>query len=246
MIEPRLPGAAEFAVAAERIGVDSLWVPEVWGYDALTGLAYLAAQDRRRSSSEPLWCSLGSRSPALLATSAFSLQELSRRQIPPGCRHVGAPGDGGLARRPVPQAGADDAGNHRDRPHRQPRRCGSSTRVRSTRFRCRTEQRRCVAPPGATRPRARSTSPRWVRTTCASPASWPTAGSATRSFPRPPRCFSVRCGKGRTRRPHAGRSRSGGARRGRDPRRPGLRRRRGAPARRRVRVHDRGDGQRRP
>ena len=45
MIEPRLPGAADFAVAAERIGVDSLWVPEVWGYDALTGLAYLAAKD---------------------------------------------------------------------------------------------------------------------------------------------------------------------------------------------------------
>ena len=44
MIEPRLPGAIEFAVAAERIGVDSLWIPEVWGYDALTGLAYLAAK----------------------------------------------------------------------------------------------------------------------------------------------------------------------------------------------------------
>ncbi|HEY4795931.1 MAG TPA: LLM class flavin-dependent oxidoreductase, partial [Mycobacterium sp.] len=44
MIEPRLPGATEFAVAAERIGVDSLWIPEVWGYDALTGLAYLAAK----------------------------------------------------------------------------------------------------------------------------------------------------------------------------------------------------------
>ena len=76
MIEPRLPGAAEFAVAAERIGVDSLWVPEVWGYDALTGLAYLAA----KTSSIKLGTfvvQLGSRSPALLATSALSLQELS-------------------------------------------------------------------------------------------------------------------------------------------------------------------------
>ncbi len=44
MIEPRLPGAVEFAVAAERLGVDSVWIPEVWGYDALTGLAYLAAK----------------------------------------------------------------------------------------------------------------------------------------------------------------------------------------------------------
>jgi len=76
MIEPRLPGAAEFAVAAERIGVSSLWVPEVWGYDALTGLAYLAA----KTSSIKLGTfvvQLGSRSPALLATSALSLQELS-------------------------------------------------------------------------------------------------------------------------------------------------------------------------
>jgi F420-dependent oxidoreductase-like protein len=76
MIEPRLPGATEFAVAAERIGVDSLWIPEVWGYDALTGLAYLAA----KTSSIQLGTfvvQLGSRSPAMLATSALSLQELS-------------------------------------------------------------------------------------------------------------------------------------------------------------------------
>ena len=76
MIEPRLPGATEFAVAAERIGVTSLWVPEVWGYDALTGLAYLAA----KTSAVKLGTfvvQLGSRSPALLATSALSLQELS-------------------------------------------------------------------------------------------------------------------------------------------------------------------------
>jgi F420-dependent oxidoreductase-like protein len=76
LIEPRLPGASDFAVAAERIGVSSLWVPEVWGYDALTGLAYLAA----KTSAIKLGTfvvQLGSRSPALLATSALSLQELS-------------------------------------------------------------------------------------------------------------------------------------------------------------------------
>src|ERR1700755_2566625 len=76
MIEPRMPGAVEFAAAVERIGVDSLWLPEVWGYDALTGLAYLAA----KTSSMQLGTfvvQLGSRSPALLATSALSLQELS-------------------------------------------------------------------------------------------------------------------------------------------------------------------------
>jgi F420-dependent oxidoreductase-like protein len=76
MIEPRLPGAAEFAVAAERIGVTSLWVPEVWGYDALTGLAYLAAKTSRIKLGTFV-VQLGSRSPALLATSALSLEELS-------------------------------------------------------------------------------------------------------------------------------------------------------------------------
>jgi F420-dependent oxidoreductase-like protein len=76
MIEPRLPGSIEFALAAEQLGVASLWIPEVWGYDALTGLAYLAA---KTSSIElgTFVVQLGSRSPALLATSALSLQELS-------------------------------------------------------------------------------------------------------------------------------------------------------------------------
>ena len=76
MIEPRSPGAVDFAVAAERIGVDSLWVPEVWGYDALTGLAYLAAKTSTINLGTFV-VQLGSRSPALLATSALSLQELS-------------------------------------------------------------------------------------------------------------------------------------------------------------------------
>ncbi|WP_280428622.1 LLM class flavin-dependent oxidoreductase [Nocardia brasiliensis] len=76
LIEPRLPGAVEFAVAAEAAGASSLWVAEVWSYDALTGLAYLAA----RTSSIRLGTfvvQLGSRTPALLATSALSLHELS-------------------------------------------------------------------------------------------------------------------------------------------------------------------------
>jgi F420-dependent oxidoreductase-like protein len=76
VVEPRLPGTAEFAAAAEQIGVDSVWVPEVWGYDALTGLAYLAATTSRLRLGTFV-VQLGSRSPALLATSALSLQELS-------------------------------------------------------------------------------------------------------------------------------------------------------------------------
>ncbi|MGV0807652.1 LLM class flavin-dependent oxidoreductase [Mycolicibacterium setense] len=77
VIEPRTPGAASFAAEAEQLGVDSLWVPEVWGYDALTGLAYLAARTDRIGLGTFV-VQLGSRSPALLATSALSLQELSQ------------------------------------------------------------------------------------------------------------------------------------------------------------------------
>jgi F420-dependent oxidoreductase-like protein len=76
LIEPRSPGAADFAIAAQRIGVSSLWVPEVWGYDALTGLAYLAAKTTTIGLGTFV-VQLGSRSPALLATSGLSLQELS-------------------------------------------------------------------------------------------------------------------------------------------------------------------------
>ncbi|MCE5291223.1 MAG: LLM class flavin-dependent oxidoreductase [Nocardiaceae bacterium] len=76
MIEPRLPGAVEFAQEAERLGVTSLWVPEVWGYDALTGLAFLAAHTTSIELGTFV-VQLGSRSPAMLATSALSIQQLS-------------------------------------------------------------------------------------------------------------------------------------------------------------------------
>lgn len=90
LMEPRAPGAAEFAVAAERIGVASLWVPEVWGYDALTGLAFLAAKTSEIGLGTFV-VQLGSRSPALLATSAMSLQELSGNRFTLG---VGSSGPG--------------------------------------------------------------------------------------------------------------------------------------------------------
>ena len=47
----------EFVRQAERLGVDSVWVPEFWAGDALTPLAYLAGATRRRSGSRPASCS---------------------------------------------------------------------------------------------------------------------------------------------------------------------------------------------
>ena len=73
---PYSDDAIDFVREAERLGVDSIWVPEFWAYDALTPLGFLAA----RTSSVRLATGivqLGARTPAMLAMSAMSLQALS-------------------------------------------------------------------------------------------------------------------------------------------------------------------------
>ena len=73
---PYSSASVELIVEAERLGVDSVWVPEFWAGDALTPLAYLAA----RTSTIRLGTGivqLGARTPAMLAMSALSMQALS-------------------------------------------------------------------------------------------------------------------------------------------------------------------------
>ena len=53
-----------------------MWVPELWGADALTPLAYLAATTSSIGLASGI-VQIGSRSPALLAMSAMTLQTLS-------------------------------------------------------------------------------------------------------------------------------------------------------------------------
>ncbi|MFZ0173219.1 MAG: LLM class flavin-dependent oxidoreductase [Acidimicrobiales bacterium] len=67
---------AAFVVEAERLGATSVWVPEVWGQDALTPLAYLAGQTTTIALASGI-VQLGARTPANLAMSAMSLQLLS-------------------------------------------------------------------------------------------------------------------------------------------------------------------------
>ena len=75
-VEPYSPEGIEFVVKAERLGGDSLWSPEAWGYDAFTPLAFLAARtDRVRLISGI--AQLGARTPANLAMTAMSMQALS-------------------------------------------------------------------------------------------------------------------------------------------------------------------------
>ncbi|MEM9710914.1 MAG: LLM class flavin-dependent oxidoreductase [Actinomycetota bacterium] len=61
---------------AERLGADSVWVPEAWMYDALTPLGYLAAITERMRLATGV-VQLGARTPAMLAMSALALQAMS-------------------------------------------------------------------------------------------------------------------------------------------------------------------------
>ena len=68
--------AAAFAAEAERLGAESIWSGESWGFDAITPLAYLSARTSRIGLGTGI-VQLGSRSPANLAMTAMSMQSLS-------------------------------------------------------------------------------------------------------------------------------------------------------------------------
>jgi F420-dependent oxidoreductase-like protein len=68
--------AIELVQHAEKLGVDSVWVPEFWAGDALTPLAFVAARTSRIRLGTGI-VQLGARTPAMLAMSALSMQALS-------------------------------------------------------------------------------------------------------------------------------------------------------------------------
>ena len=68
--------ALAYVVEAERLGVDSAWTAETWGYDGATPLAYLAAQTTRIRLGAGI-LQVGTRSPALTAMTALALASLS-------------------------------------------------------------------------------------------------------------------------------------------------------------------------
>ena len=68
--------AITYAVEAERLGVDSAWTAETWGYDGATPLAYLAAKTSRLRLGTGI-LQVGARTPALIAMTAMSLASLS-------------------------------------------------------------------------------------------------------------------------------------------------------------------------
>lgn len=78
----------DFVVQAERLGADSVWVPEAWGYDALTPLAFLAARTTTIRLGTGI-VQVGARTPTMLAMSAASLQTMSGGRFVPGLGRSG-------------------------------------------------------------------------------------------------------------------------------------------------------------
>ena len=68
--------AVSFALEAERLGAESIWSGESWGFDAITPLAYLSSRTTQIGLGTGI-VQLGSRSPANLAMTAMSMQSLS-------------------------------------------------------------------------------------------------------------------------------------------------------------------------
>ena len=68
--------AVAFAREAERLGAESIWSGESWGYDAITPLAYMAAGTDRIALGTGI-IQIGARSPANLAMTAMGMQSLS-------------------------------------------------------------------------------------------------------------------------------------------------------------------------
>ncbi|HEY7070169.1 MAG TPA: LLM class flavin-dependent oxidoreductase [Acidimicrobiales bacterium] len=70
------PAGLDLVREAERLGADSVWVPEFWAFDALTPLGFLAAATSTIRLGTGI-VQLGARTPAMLAMSAMTLQALS-------------------------------------------------------------------------------------------------------------------------------------------------------------------------
>ena len=68
--------ALTFALEAERLGADSIWSGEAWGFDGATALAYLASQTSTIRLGTSIM-KIGARSPALTAGTAMALASMT-------------------------------------------------------------------------------------------------------------------------------------------------------------------------
>lgn len=66
----------EAAILADKLGYDSFWLPEVWGYEVFSLLTEIALNTKRIKLGTGI-VNVYSRSPALIAMQAATLQEIS-------------------------------------------------------------------------------------------------------------------------------------------------------------------------
>ena len=101
------PDPVALAERAEAVGFDSVWVSEAWGSDGVSVLAWIGARTERITLGTAI-LPIGSRTPALLAQTAATLDSPERRKGDPRPRRFRSAGHGGLARRPLREAGEAD------------------------------------------------------------------------------------------------------------------------------------------
>jgi F420-dependent oxidoreductase-like protein len=73
---PAVPWMVDYVREAERLGATAVWLPEFWAHDALTPLGALALRTESIRLGTAI-VQLGTRTPAMLAMSAMTLQQLS-------------------------------------------------------------------------------------------------------------------------------------------------------------------------
>jgi F420-dependent oxidoreductase-like protein len=73
---PAVPSMVDYVREAERLGATAVWLPEFWAHDALTPLGALALRTESIRLGTAI-VQLGTRTPAMLAMSAMTLQQLS-------------------------------------------------------------------------------------------------------------------------------------------------------------------------
>ena len=73
-------GATDVALEVERLGYDSVWAAEAWGFDAVTVLAWLAARTERIHVGSAV-LQMPARTPAMTAMTAYTLDELSGGRV---------------------------------------------------------------------------------------------------------------------------------------------------------------------
>ena len=71
---------SEYVVQAERLGVDCVWSAEAWGHDGVSPLAFLAGRTSRIRLGTGI-LQAGTRTPALIAMTAMSLQAMSNGRL---------------------------------------------------------------------------------------------------------------------------------------------------------------------